>query len=103
MPVKYLYISCRFPRIYETTHVAYTRPHTSHIRDLAPLIDPSGNASGSVFCIGGVSFYIELRYVLVRLMRLRFVLMVVQNGFQKVPGKQCVIKHIASPVCFSIT
>ncbi|TCO96477.1 hypothetical protein EV202_101249 [Bacteroides heparinolyticus] len=33
MPVKYLYISCRFPRIYEVLNVAYTRPYTSHIRD----------------------------------------------------------------------
>ncbi|TCO92624.1 hypothetical protein EV202_10976 [Bacteroides heparinolyticus] len=33
MPVKYLYISYRFPRIYEVPNVAYTRPRTSHIRD----------------------------------------------------------------------
>ena len=38
MPVKYLYISCRFPRIYEVLNVAYARPHTSHIRGRARRI-----------------------------------------------------------------
>ena len=72
MPVKYLYISCRFPRIYEVLNVAYTRPRTSHIRDHTRRIyetwhhrlTPPGMPPGAFFCIGGVSFYIELRLIL---------------------------------------
>ena len=80
MPVKYLYISCRFPRIYEVPNVAYARPCTSHIRDRARRIYETTHVAYTrlgttdcllreclrerFFCIGGVSFYIELRLIL---------------------------------------